>query len=210
MGDGPHRSNAGTGYRVDMSGRDADDLPISLRTMLAGVAEAEDQAAQAFSATLALISGEVSVRWADPVTPGPGPGGRRISHVPIIDVRYPPARDGKAAECWDGALFEWSFGISELRDAHPGEVAFAAGVFVPRDSRPSCLDDARWIADRRAEGFEQFHAVRLGGDQLLRWLEVSDVLAAGEPIEQAEMVAEWILATFEALAADPPAVTPKR
>ena len=174
--------------------------------LLREVAEAEDQAAQAFAATLELVSGEVAVRWGDPLPPEPGPAGRPITHMPIIDVRYRPAPGGSPpARCWGEARFEWSFGISELHDDRPGEVAIAAGVFVPSGAPPSCLDDAQWLAARRAEGFEQLHNVRLGGDQLLRWLEVGTVLAAGEPVEQADLVADWIVSNFEALAAHPPA-----
>jgi hypothetical protein len=173
--------------------------------MFAGVAEAEDQAAQAFADALQLIAGEVVIRWADPLPPDPGPAGRPVNHMPIVDVRYPPAPGGVApAECWGPARFEWSFGISELRDEHPGQIAFAAGVFVPRGAKPSCLDDGPWLAARRADGFREFHSLRLGGDQLLRWLDVADVLDAGEPAWQADLVAEWIVATFRALAADPP------
>jgi hypothetical protein len=172
---------------------------------LQDVAEAEDQAAQAFGPTLEMISGEVVVRWADPLPPEPGPAGRLVSHMPIIDVRYPPARGGSVpAECWGRARFDWLFGISELRDDRSGEVAFGAGAFVPKGSEPSCLDDPEWLAERRDEGFERLHNVRLGGDQLVRWLDIGDVLAAGEPVRQADLVAEWIVATFDALARHPP------
>jgi hypothetical protein len=183
-----------------------DDQRMSaVAVLLRDVAEAEDQAAQAFAATLELIHGEVVVRWADPLPPDPGPAGHPITHMPIIDMRYPPTRGGSPpAECWGGARFEWSFGISELHDDRPGEVAFAAGVFVPAHARSSCLDDREWLTKRRAEGFEQLHNVRLGGDQVLRWLDVGTVLAAGEPVEQAGLVAGWIVETFEALDAHRP------
>jgi hypothetical protein len=176
-----------------------------LAVLLRDVAEAEDQAAHAFAATLELVSGQVAVRWADPLPPAAGPGGRPVSHLPVFDVRYPAARGEAAPDTrWAGASFEWSFGISELRDDRPGEVAFGAGVTVPIAAEGSLLDDPQWIAGRRGEGFEHLHNVRLSAAQLMRWLHVDTVLAAGEIADQADFVADWIVATFEKLAASPP------
>lgn len=178
-----------------------------LATLLRGVADAEHDAAQAFAATLELVSGEVAVLWGDPlpIEPGPG-GGDPVSHMPVFDARYPAARSGSAPHpAWGAARFEWSFGISELRADRPGEVAFAAGVAVPIHADGGLLDeDPEWLGERRAGGFERLHNPRLAAEQLLRWLDIDVVLAAGEPGEQADLVADWIVSTFAELAAAPP------
>jgi hypothetical protein len=177
---------------------------VNLHNELLRVMEAEDRAAQAFAATLEFAVGEVAVRWTDPLPPSSGPGGHPVTHMPVFDACYPVARDrGEPDPRWGGAHFEWSFGISELRDDRPGEVAFAAGVAVPA-ARATLLDDADWLDRRRARGFGRLHNVRLRTEQLLRWLDVDTVLAAGEPVAQGDLVADWVVTTFEELAADPP------
>ena len=173
--------------------------------LLANVADAEDKAAQAFSATLEFAAGEVTVRWADPLPPLLGPDGHPVAHLPVFDMRYPVARGGQAPDPrWRDAHLEWSFGISELRDARAGEVVFAAGVALPTERGGLLDEDAEWLGRRRGEGFERLHNPRLHTEQLLRWLDVDDVLAAGEPVDQGDLVADWVVATFELLAADPP------
>lgn len=169
------------------------------------VAEAEDQAAQAFAATLEWVTGEVAMRWADPLPPAAGPGGRPVAHLPVFDARYPVSRRGVDPDPrWGPAQFEWSFGVSELRDDHLGEVAFAAGAVVARGEGQTLFDDPRWLPERRAEGFERLHNMRLGAEQLVRWLDMDRVLMAGEPAEQGELVADWVVSTFEGLAGNPP------
>ena len=168
------------------------------------VIEAEDRTVQAFASTLEFALGEVTVRWTDPLPPAAGPGGRPVTHMPVFDVCYPVNRTGAHPDPrWGGAHFEWSFGISELRDDRPGEVAFAAGVAIPA-AGAALLDAPDWLARRRAGGFGRLHNPRLGTEQLLRWLDVDTVLAAGEPVAQGDLVADWVVTTFEELAADPP------
>jgi hypothetical protein len=182
------------------------DRLADLAALLADVAEAEDRAAQAFGAALEIAAGEVAVRWADPLPTAAGPGGRPIAHLPVFDARYPAARASAPAPGWRGAWFEWSFGISELREERPGQVAFAAGAGAPLGTGGPLADPA-WLERRRAEGFEQLRNARLGADQVLRWLDVDAVLAAGEPVDQGDRIADWVVATFELLAGDPPAAT---
>ena len=180
------------------------DRLAGIAAQLADVAEAEDHAAQAFADALEFAAGEVAVRWADPIPPPPGPGGHVPTHMPVLDLYYPAGRSPSAdGPRWAGGHFEWSFGISELRDARPGEVAFAAGAAVPMQAG-AVLDEPDWLHRRRAEGFERLHNPRLCLEQLLRWLDVETVLAAGEPADQGDLVADWIVSTFDALAADPP------
>ena len=180
-----------------------DDPALGLSILLADLAEAEDHAARAFASTLGLVAGEVAVRWHDPLPPADGAAGQPVTHMPVFDARYPVNRGGGQPDPgWNEAWFEWSFGISELRAARPGEVAFAAGAATP--PRRANLNDARWLAEQRSRGFERVPNPRLGAEQLLRWLDVDRVLASSEPAGQADLVADWVVATFEALAASPP------
>jgi hypothetical protein len=106
------------------------------------------------------------------------------------------------------AFFEWRGTHDGLRDHPVGAFAIGAGVSWERGNEPSERDLAEWFQRRYDEGFERGES-RHHMVYLLRYRSLTDLVAAIDQApasgidEQARVLADWSLASWAMLDADP-------
>jgi hypothetical protein len=174
--------------------------------LLRELVEAESETERVFRETIEQAGALIAARWAEPaplVHTADEP--RRPERWPAFEARYPTGRHrAPTASAWGSAVFQWAFGVAELRRDRPGEAAFAAGVIAPLDARDSPFADAHWLAERERDGFEHLRNPRLRVERAVRWLYPDELMVRAGDEDQSRVLADWVVETFEELAARPP------
>jgi hypothetical protein len=174
--------------------------------LLRELVEAESETERVFRETIEQAGALIAAHWVDPEPfSHAADEPRRPERWPAFEARYPTGRHrAPTASAWGSAVFQWAFGVAELRRDRPGEAAFAAGVIAPLDARDSPFADAHWLAERERDGFEHLRNARLRVERAVRWLYPDELMVQAGDEEQARVLADWVVETFEELAARPP------
>lgn len=106
-------------------------------------------------------------------------------------------------DAWQDGAFEWGMYEDTYRDEPRNAVVLGAGVtFFSAKGNPARLsDNAQWLEERRAGGYEYLTADYW---RLFRYRYPEELLVARELDQQAEVLAGWVIEAFEALRANPP------
>jgi len=118
--------------------------------------------------------------------------------------KYDPFRGAQpgALGSWGTVYFDWGFGPEEARQEQSrGGQAFYAGATME-----GAQTDMAWLALCESKGFEYEPAEKPRNyhDRIRRYLYPDELLAQETLSEQAEMLGDFVLETFQLLADDPP------
>ena len=118
--------------------------------------------------------------------------------------KYKPVRGAQpgASGPWGTVYFDWGFGPEEARQEQSrGGQAFYAGATME-----GAQTDMAWLALCESKGFEYEPAEKPRNyhDRIRRYLYPDELLAQATLSEQAEMLGDFVLETFQLLADDPP------
>jgi hypothetical protein len=109
-----------------------------------------------------------------------------------------------SSPAWNGAWLEWGFQQDSARPGARGAYAFVAGVtFQKKANVAGDPQHHEWLAARLNQGFEQVKHDRFR--RLWSYHYPEQLLIASTFEKQADLLADWVLERFDALAAHPPA-----
>jgi hypothetical protein len=158
-------------------------------------------------ATIGAVA-QLMERTDDHITQHWGPrgqkkGGQKPDYSLGYYAQYSLAPEGAddATERWRSTTLEWGLFKDTSRDDPRNAWVFASGAtfWAAKDSPVS--DNAAWLAERRADGFEY---VNEWSWRLFRFRYPEEVLAGTTLDAQVTLLGDWVIESFRLLADNPP------
>lgn len=174
----------------------------ALATAHAFVLAARPGADRAVARLLTLADSHIQREWGARRDFGKS-GGSKPNYAPgFWWCQHDLVRSGEPPTSWRNSVFEWTLRPDHTRSEARDSYAFTAGAtFFTQDNPHKIAGNQAWFAARASDGYER---VQDWYWRLWRYLYPERLLAEPSLDAQGRMLANWVIESFELLAADPP------